>query len=169
MRSQLSESSQKPNPRNLRHGLSLMKRALKVHGARALDRRTRVSKALDQWRDQLISDLGGAEQISTQQRAIINVAVKTKLLLDSVDAWLLQQPSLINLRKRAVHPAILQRQQLADSLIRAMVQLGLERKAKVLSLNDYLTNGKAKPSAPAASSAPPAHGTTETADKAGKA
>ncbi len=168
MRSQPSESSQKPNPRNTQHGLSLMKRALKEHGARALDRRTRVSKALDQWRDQLISDLGGAEQISTQQRAIINVAVKTKLLLDSVDAWLLQQPSLINLRKRAVHPAILQRQQLADSLIRAMVQLGLERKAKVLSLNDYLNNGKPKPSAPAASSAPPAHATTETADKAGE-
>ena len=149
----VAEPSQKPNPRNLRHGLSLMKRALKAGGARALDRRTRVSKALDHWRDQLISDLGGAEQISTQQRAIINVAVKTKLLLDSVDAWLLQQPSLINLRKRAVHPAILQRQQLADSLIRAMVQLGLERKAKVLSLNDYLTNGKAKPPAPASPSA----------------
>ncbi|WP_462077425.1 hypothetical protein [Nitrospira sp. CMX1] len=130
-----------------------MKRAIKEHGARALDRRTRVSKALDQWRDQLISDLGGPEQISTQQRAIINVAVKTKLLLDSVDAWLLQQPSLINLRKRAVHPVVLQRQQLADSLIRAMVQLGLERKAKVLSLNDYLTNGKPKTPAPASPSA----------------
>ena len=173
MRSQPSESSQKPNHRNTQHGLSLMKRALKEHGARALDRRTRVSKALDQWRDQLISDLGGAEQISTQQRAIINVAVKTKLLLDSVDAWLLQQPSLINLRKRAVHPAILQRQQLADSLIRAMVQLGLERKAKVLSLNDYLTNGKAKPSAPASPSAgaaqvpTPSEETTGTAGKDG--
>lgn len=158
-----AEPSQKPNPRNLQHGISLMKRALKAGGARALDRRTRVSKALDQWRDQLISDLGGQEAVSTQQRAIINVAVKTKLLLDSVDAWLLQQPSLINLRKRAVHPAILQRQQLADSLIRAMVQLGLERKAKVLSLSDYLTNGKTKPSPAPAPSAAPAHETTETA------
>jgi hypothetical protein len=149
-------SSQKPNSRNLRHGLSLIKRALKEHGARALDRRTRLSKALDQWRDQPISDLGGVEQISTQQRAIINVAVKTELLLDSVDAWLLQQP-LINLRKRAVHPAILQRQQLADSLIRAMVQLGLERKAKVLpTLSEYLNgNSKPKPSAPASPSAVP--------------
>lgn len=172
-----AEPSQKPNPRNLRHGLSLMKRALKAGGARALDRRTRVSKALDHWRDQLISDLGGSEQISTQQRAIINVAVKTKLLLDSVDAWLLQQPSLINLRKRAVHPAILQRQQLADSLIRAMVQLGLERKAKVLpSLSEYLNgNSKPKPSAPASTSAgavqvpTPGDETTETANKNGEA
>lgn len=117
---------------------------------RALDRRTRVSKALDHWRDELVADLGGSEQVSTQQRAIINVAVKTKLLLDSIDTWILKQPSLINLRKRAVHPVVLQRQQLADSLIRAMVQLGLERKAKVLpSLSEYLNgNGKPKPPAP---------------------
>lgn len=151
-----TESSQKPNPRNLQHGVSLMKRALKAGGTRALDRRTRVSKALDQWRDQLVSDLGGSEQISTQQRAIINVAVKTKLLLDSIDAWLLQQPSLINLRKRAVHPVVLQRQQLADSLIRAMVQLGLERKAKVLpSLSDYL-NAPGAPAPRPAPASPPA-------------
>lgn len=148
-----TESSQKPNPRNLQHGISLMKRALKAGGARTLDRRTRVSKALDQWRDQLVSDLGGSEQISTQQRAIINVAVKTKLLLDSVDAWLLQQPSLINLRKRSVHPVVLQRQQLADSLIRAMVQLGLERKAKVLpSLTEYLNGSNKEKPAPAPAS-----------------
>ncbi len=151
-----TKSSQKPNPRNLQHGISLMKRALKAGGTRALDRRTRVSKALDQWRDQLISDLGGAEQISTQQRAIINVAVKTKLLLDSVDAWLLQQPSLINHRKRSVHPVVLQRQQLADSLIRAMSQLGLERRSKpVLSLSDYLANGK--PPKPTMTPVPPSH------------
>ena len=152
-----AKPSPKPNPRNLRHGVSLMKRALKAGGTRVLDRRTRVSKALDHWRDQLVSDLGGSEQISTQQRAIINVAVKTKLLLDSVDAWLLQQPSLINLRNRAVHPAILQRQQLADSLIRAMTTLGLERRSKVLSLSDYLGNGKPKPPAPTSPSVEPAH------------
>lgn len=159
-----TESSQKPNPRNLQHGISLMKRALKAGGARTLDRRTRVSKALDQWRDELISDLGGSEQISTQQRAIINVAIKTKLLLDSVDAWLLQQPSLINLRKRAVHPVVLQRQQLADSLIRAMVQLGLERKAKVLpSLTEYLNGSKQNPaSAPASVDAAQVHTSDES-------
>lgn len=149
-----------------------MKRALREHGTRAIDRRTSVGKALDHWRDELVADLGGSEQVSTQQRAIINVAVKTKLLLDSIDTWILKQPSLINLRKRAVHPVVLQRQQLADSLIRAMVQLGLERKAKVLSLNDYLTNGKTKPPASPAPSAAPAQVHNigdETTGKAGEA
>ena len=142
-----TESHQKPNPRNTQHGLTLMKRAIREHGTRAIDRRTSLGKALDHWRMQLVLDLGGAEQVSTQQLTIITIAVKTKLLLDSLDTWLLEQPSLINHRKRSVHPVVLQRQQLADSLIHAMTQLGLEKKAKaVLSLSDYLNgNGKAAP------------------------
>ena len=147
MRSHPTESSQKPNPRNTQHGLTLMKRALKEHGTRAIDRRTSLGKALDRWRDQLISDLGGSDQITTQQLAIVNLAVKTKLLLDSVDTWLLQQPTLVNARKRAVLPVVLQRQQLADSLARYMLHIGLERRARpVPTLNDYLA-GKGEPRA----------------------
>ena len=67
-----------------------MKRAVKELGSRAIDRRTRLGKALDEWRRELIADLGGPEQVSTQELAIVNLAVKTKLMLDSVDAWLLQ-------------------------------------------------------------------------------
>jgi hypothetical protein len=136
---QPTETGMKPNKRNTQHGLSLMKRALKAGGMKALDRRTSISKALEGWRDQLLSDLGGSDQISTQQRAIISLAVQTKLLLDSIDAWLLTQPTLINARKRAVLPAVLQRQTLADALARYLVQLGLERKVKQLpSLQEYL-------------------------------
>jgi len=36
------------------------------------------------------------EAISTQQAQVVDLAVKTKLLLDSVDAWLLTQRSLVN-------------------------------------------------------------------------
>ncbi len=127
-----------------------MKAAIRKHGSRALDRRTSLSKSLDRWRDELVSDLGGTEQVSTQQRAIINVAVKTKLLLDSIDAWLLQQPSLINHRKRSVHPAVTQRTQLADSLIKSLSLLGLEKKSRPpLSLSDYLNGSKATPQTPA--------------------
>lgn len=139
-------SSKKPNPRNTQHGLTLMKRAIREHGTRAIDRRTSLGKALDHWRSELVADLGGTDQVSTQQYTIITIAVKTKLLLDSLDTWLLKQPSLINYRKRSVHPVVLQRQQLADSLVRYMTQLGLEKKAKkVLSLSDYLNTGKAAP------------------------
>jgi hypothetical protein len=135
----MTESSQKPNPRNTKHGLTLMKRAIKEHGMRAIDRRTSLGKALDHWRAQLVSDLGGAEQVSTQQLTLVNLAVKTKLLLDSIDRWLLQQPTLVNARKRTVLPVVLQRGQLADSLARYMMHLGLERRARPLpDLRDYL-------------------------------
>jgi hypothetical protein len=98
---------------------------------------------LEHWRHSFLSDLGGIEQTSTQQRQLIDLAVKTKLLLDSIDSWLVKQPSLVNHRKWALLPVVLQRQQFADALARYMTQLGLERKAKrVLSLSDYLTKGK---------------------------
>jgi hypothetical protein len=39
------------------------------------------------WPRDLVADLGS--DISTQQSALIDLAVKSKLLLDSIDAWLL--------------------------------------------------------------------------------
>jgi len=55
----------------------------------------------------------------------MELAVKTYLLLESVDRWLLQQPSLVNKSRRQLFPVILQRQQLADALARYMGQLRL--------------------------------------------
>lgn len=121
------------------HGLTTLKRALKVLGGRAIDRRTTLGRALARWRADLVADLGGTESISTQEEALVDLAVKTKLLLDSVDVWLLTQPTLVNSRKRALLPVVLQRQQLADALARYMTQLGLKRRAKpVPNLQDYI-------------------------------
>ena len=119
-----------------KHGLSPLRKAMNTLGNRALDKRTTAAKALVQWREDLIRDLGG--DVSTQQDAIISLAVKTKLLLDSVDVWLLQQPTLIIKRKKAIIPAVTQRQQLADALSRYMSQLGLERRAKQVLTVDQI-------------------------------
>lgn len=121
------------------HGLNTLKKAVRVLGGRAIDRRTAIGRALEDWRHSLLSDLGGIDQTSTQQRQIVDLAVKSKLILDSIDAWLVIQPSLVNRRKRALLPVVLQRQQLADALARYMGQLGLERRARpVPSLTEYL-------------------------------
>jgi len=66
-----------------------------------VDRRTTVGRALAAWRAELLADLGGIENVSTQELALVEEAVKTKLILDSVDAWLLQQPTLIAKRTRS--------------------------------------------------------------------
>lgn len=122
-----------------KHRLSTMKRAVRELGDRAIDGRTSVAKALSQWRAELINDLGGREAISTQQAAIVDLATKTKLLLDSVDSWLLVQPSLVDKRRRAILPVVRERQQLADALARYMSTLGLERRqAPARSLAEYL-------------------------------
>src|SRR5690348_3759334 len=122
------------------HGLNSLKKAWSQLGNRALDGRSPAAVAIRRWRAELIEDLGGAESVSTQQLAIIDLAGKQKLLLDSIDTWLLSQPSLINARKRSVIPVVLQRQQLADGLSRYLSQLGLERRRKVKTLNELLTN-----------------------------
>lgn len=128
------------------HGLGLLKRAVKTLGRRTIDRRTSVGKALDAWRDGLIADLGGPAALSAQQLAVIELCVQTKLILDSVSAWMLKQPTLIHARRKALMPIVLQRQQLADALARYLNQLGLERKARPLpTLGEYLT----RPSTPA--------------------
>jgi hypothetical protein len=56
------------------------------------------------WRGELLRDLGGAEQLSTQQLALVDISMRTKLLLDSVDAWLLRHPSIIDKRRRQLFP-----------------------------------------------------------------
>lgn len=123
----------------VKHGLTVMKRAVKKLAERTIDGRTTVGKALGQWRGDLIADLGGRENISTQQAAIVDLAVKSKLLLDSIDAWLLTQPSLIDKRRRALLPVVRERQQIADALARHLGQLGLERRVRrVPSLGEYV-------------------------------
>jgi hypothetical protein len=115
-----------------KHGLVRLRAAVRELGPRVLDRRTTLGKQLAAWKADLVRDLGG--DVSTQQAAVVELAVRTRLLLDSIDAWLLVQPSLVNARKKMLLPVVRERQALADSLARYMGQLGLERRAKQLDI-----------------------------------
>jgi hypothetical protein len=119
-----------------KHGLTVLKRAVNTIGNRLIDRRTVTGRALAKWRADLIADLGG--DVSTQQSAIIDLLVKSKLIIDSLDVWLLSQETLINKRKKSIIPAVMQRQQLADGLARYLAQLGLARRTKVQTLQELL-------------------------------
>ena len=55
-----------------------------------------MGKALAQRRNELVADLGGQEEVSTQELAIVDAAVKTKLLLDSLDTWLDRKSTRLN-------------------------------------------------------------------------
>ena len=154
-----------------KHGLNTLKKAVRILGGRAIDKRTAIGRALQDWRHNLLRDLGGLDQTSTQQRQIVDLAVKTKLILDSIDAWLVKQPSLVNNRKRALLPIVLQRQQLADALARYMMHPGLDRRARpVRTPNDYLAGKRNDPTEPNHAQAriepgkASASGTTETTE-----
>lgn len=121
------------------HGLHTLKATLDRLGGRALDPDSEVGRAAAAWRAELVQDLGGEEAVTAQQATVIDLAVRTKILLDSVDGYLVQLESLVNKRKRAVWPVVQQRQQLADALAKYMQQLGLERRSKpVPSLHEYI-------------------------------
>jgi hypothetical protein len=121
------------------HGLHTLKRRLKVSGLAGIDGRSVAARELLRWRRELEADLGGAAVISAQMAAVIDLAATSKLLLDSVDRYLLELPCLVNKKRRAVYPVVLQRQQLADALSRYMAQLGLERRPRpTLDLATYV-------------------------------
>ena len=122
-----------------KHGLTRLKHSVKTLGNRTIDRRTTVGRALAAWRSELLADLGGIEAVSTQELALVEETVKTKLILDSVDAWVLSQKSLINKRTKSVLPAVRDRQALVSTLRGLLGDLGLKRRSETLvSLGEYL-------------------------------
>ncbi len=121
------------------HGLHTLRKAVATLGARVINRRTRVGRQLAAWHTNLVADLGGVDQLSTQQRALVDEAVKLKLLLDCIDAWLFAQPSLVDRRKRALLPVVRERTALVSQMQSLLRDLGLERRAReVPTLASYL-------------------------------
>ena len=129
----------KGNRNARKHGFHAAKKALSEFGQAAIDGRSALGRALADFRGEVERDLGGAENLSAQQHAVIDVLCRTKLLLDGVDNFLLSQRSLINKRKRALLPIVRERTALAESYVRHLQMLGLEkRQPPAMDLQAYL-------------------------------
>lgn|SRR5262245_13634381 len=132
-------------------GVHALQRTLRLLGTRALDGRSVVSKTMRVWRETIIADLGGHENLSENQRTLVDLIVRQRFLVDSLDAWILEQGSLVDADRKAILPAVVQRQALADGLARYLHQLGLERRARpVESLPARLAREAAEPLRPEA-------------------
>ena len=112
------------------HGLRQLRDNIKVLTLRRLDGRSSVAIAVKRFREDLIADLGGDP--SRAQLTIIEAASRSWLMLSSVDDWLQRQPSIVNAKKQSLLPVVMQRQTLADSLLRHLTALGLERHARAV-------------------------------------
>jgi len=116
----------------LRHGLTALQSAL-ARVEESEDWTVQlgpVGVALRAWRTDLIEALGGEAEVSPQRRALIELATRTHLMVESVDRFILGMPSLVNKSKRQLFAVVRERQQLADGLARLLGQLGLERRPK---------------------------------------
>src|SRR5213594_3445637 len=117
--------------------LRLLKRAVRRLG-KVLDRRTALGRTLAEWRDSLVADLGG--DLTTQQMTLVDACVRTRLLLETVDAYVLgEMGSPVNRKRRCLHPVVRERQALVAQLQSLLRDLGLERRQKpVTDLASYL-------------------------------
>jgi hypothetical protein len=126
-----------PGGRPSRHGLKALKGRVMVRGLASVDMRSAAAQALFAWRGELLAALGGKEHVSPQKAALIETCVRTRLFIDHVDAFLLEQHSLINRKKKSILPILRERTQLCDSLTKTLCHLGLERVEVVPSIDDY--------------------------------
>jgi hypothetical protein len=106
-----------------RHGLNAPMARIKLRGLSAIDRRTAAAREHLALRRELENAVGGEADLTPQQRKLIELAARASLLLDHIDAWLFQQPRLVNARAKTVLPVLAQRQALADHLIRLLDRL----------------------------------------------
>lgn len=150
----LVSAPKRPRPYR-KSGIHTLKRAVAVLGSRALPScRSALGRELRAWRGALVDDLGGIDNVSTQQAALVDMAVRTKLLVDSLDAYILSMPSAVNRQKRCLHPVVRERQSLVNQLQSLLRDLGLERRARpVEGLHEYLARREREKAAAAGAQA----------------
>ena len=129
------------SPRNgtrpyTKSGIHTLKKAVRKLGSRALpSKSTALGRSLHEWRTSLVADLGGADAVSTAQLTLIELAVRTRLLVDSIDAYILSMESgPVNKRRRCLHPVVRERGSLVNQLQSLLRDLGLERRTRPFDL-----------------------------------
>ena len=113
----------------IKHGTHALQTAVKAFGSEGwLDALGPDGELLRAWRDDLVADLGGEAAITTQERTIVDMAVRTLLILEHIDRYMLSKQVIVNKGKHTLFPVAVLRLKYSDSLARYMSQLGLERR-----------------------------------------
>lgn len=105
------------------------------------DQLTPLDAAARAWRTEAEQDLGG--ELAATKRAALDVAMGSFILLSSVERYtfgLAARGGLVNRRSRRAFPILETRMRLADSFMKQLQALGLERKPKPpgAALEEYL-------------------------------
>ena len=121
------------------HPLATIRRKILTDGLSRVDGRIHSVRVIKKWQRELAQDLGGLGALTTAQKTLLELSTRTRLLLEHVDAHLMQLKSVIQKRKGRLLPLVNERMKIADVLTRQLLALGLERKSTVIpALSQYL-------------------------------
>jgi hypothetical protein len=120
-----------------KHGAHKLKLQLENLGTAGISKNTALGKELARRRQALQADAGG-EDLTQLKLDLIEKYQRTELLIETIDVWLFQQPSLINKKNKTLHPVINERNRLVELSVRLAETIGIERRQKALDLKSYL-------------------------------
>ena len=134
------------NDRRPRTGLLALKANVMLRGLAVVNRRTKAARDVVKWRAELVAELGGEPGMTAARLTRIETLVRTKLLLEHLDAQLLEYDTLFSRKRGTLRPqvkAILtERNRMAESLERGLAALGASRsKGTILPSLDDLVGG----------------------------
>jgi hypothetical protein len=117
-----------------------------LRGLAVVNRRTKAAREIVKWRAELVAELGGEQGMTAARLTRIETLVRTKLLLEHLDAQLLEYDTLFSRKRGTLRPqvkAILtERNRMAEALERGLAALGASRsKGTVLPSLDDLVGG----------------------------
>ena len=122
----------------LASGVYGVRRRIRAHGLAVLDKRTELARAAFQFRAALARDLGGEDELSAAQHALLDLVTRDRVLLDTIDRWLFDPAAkssrVVCKRRRTAFRIVLDRGQIADAMTRRLSLLGLKRHARPLDL-----------------------------------
>jgi hypothetical protein len=140
-------STTEPAPKN-RPGAKKGNRSRVTHGHYArkvqlrditlldISRQTSLGRQVCAKADAIFNDRGGRANCSELERDLVNRYLVTELLVQSIDCWLLEQPSLINKRRRSLYPIVVERNKLVETSLKLASAIGLDRQQKKIQPTD---------------------------------
>jgi hypothetical protein len=117
---------------------SQLKREVRLKGLLAINWDEEPAKVVVQWREQLEADLGGRENLTAQQLAIIDGLMIQRYFINQLDAYALRH-GVINVKTGACYQLVMERSCMFSVLMKGLKLLGLHRVAKNLTSDLLLT------------------------------
>lgn len=134
-----------PKPRQL-HGFTKALKGRYKADAAQLDGRSAASIAMSAYRANLVSSLGGKDNLSVQEITIVELCSRDWQIIQQIDAYLLTV-GMFSKRKKAAWPLLATGLQVADSLARKLQSLGLHRRSRPVQSLSQLLSASPEPNA----------------------